>query len=248
MKYVFMPGCALASYSPLLVKKTFDYLRLCYDHITPIQKCCGKPTKHLGREELFNQRFHEFMKDVSACNADKIITACSGCHNTIRNLSSVDVISLWEVFEEKGLPHDVLNKGKGFPFTVFDSCVTRDNVEIHKSVRKIMERMGYKVIPSEHERENTLCCGLGGMVGLSNPEIAAKTTKKNLDEFKTEHIAVYCATCRQAFCAKGGKAWHLLDLIWGETVNENSLPPTNVLANPVHAWINRYRTKSLIMR
>ena len=247
MKRLFMPGCSLSAYSPALTAKTEEYLRARFPDLAIAQKCCAKPTKLTGQSDLFHKRLSLLEADIRECKAEQVITACPGCQNTLSSIENVQVISLWEIFCEVGLPAEAIGKAKhsDAEFTVHDSCATRGNHAMHQCVRQILDELGYVVIKSENEGEKTFCCGQGGMVHVTNGALSAAAARICIEGFKAKHIAVYCASCRGAFIANGGKAWHILDLLWGPVVMEGDEPPPNILAYPIKAWKNRFTAKKL---
>jgi Fe-S oxidoreductase len=106
--------------------------------------------------------------------------------------------------------------------------------------------LGYQFAEPEKTRGNTRCCGFGGMVVPANPDVAKRVMERRVGDFPTDKIVAYCAACRQSMLQGGGHAWHILDLIWGEVVMMDTPPPKNVLASPIRAWSNRYKSKQRI--
>jgi len=248
MKRLFMPGCALSAYSPFLTAKVGEYLKACFADLAIAQKCCARPTKLIGQSDLFCKRIGLLEADIRKCRAKQIIVACPGCLDTLKDIKGVQVISLWEILCEIGLPTASLGKAKNSnaAFSIHDSCVTRENHKMHQCVRELIKKLGYTVVQSANEGINTLCCGQGGMVNVANSALSSAAASKCMDGFKTKHIAVYCASCRGTFLANGGKAWHMLDLIWGDVVMAGNEPPPNILTSPIKAWKNRLTAKILI--
>ena len=219
VKRVFMPGCSLCAYSPELVFKTFNYLKEKLPGTAMVIQCCGKPTALLG-EELFNDRYKKLQKTIDKLGADEVITACQSCFLTISdNSPEKKVKSLWTVLQEIGIPKESRNIGKSsdLVFAVHDSCPTRDREDIHNSIRWVMGELGYKIEELKHSRENTRCCGNGGMVMAVNPDISLKVMKETACEAKTDYMVTYCASCREAMIKGDKKALHILDLIFGGT-------------------------------
>ncbi len=62
-----------------------------------------------------------------------------------------------------------------------------------------------------------------------------------------EEIVTYCAACRQSMLMGGAKAWHILDLIFGNVVHKGDQAPFDSLSKPITAWVNRYKTKKKII-
>lgn len=248
MKYGFMAGCSLSSSSPENVARIIDYLKEFYPDLAAIQTCCGKPTRMIGQEELFQKRFGNLTEQVHAAEIDELIVACQGCMKTMKLQDQFECSSLWVKMAELGLPQEAVGKAKDSDvvFSIHDSCPTKDMTEIHQAVRFLLEELGYKTKKTRLSGKNTLCCGMGGMCGVSNPPLAKRFAEKRVKDFKTDHIATYCATCTSAMILGGGQAWHLLDLIFGDVVHEKDQSEPHPLAKPLKAWGNRYQSKRVI--
>ena len=158
--------------------------------------------------------------------------------------------SLWVKMAELGLPKEAIGKGKtsDVVFSIQDSCPTKEMTEIHQAVRYLLEQLGYQVQKNRLSGKNTLCCGMGGMCGVSNPNLAKDFAAKRVQDFKTDHIVTYCSSCTSAMILGGGEAWHLLDLIFGEVIHKDDKSPAHPLDNPIRAWKNRYQSKKIVTK
>lgn len=250
MKYGFMAGCALSSSSPEQVKNSIEYLKKFYPNLVVIQGCCGKPTRMIGQEILFQERFSQLTGQIRQADIDELIVACQGCIKTMTIQNQFPTVSLWVKMVECGLPKEVIGKAaeSDVVFSVQDSCPTKEVTEIHQAVRSILEQLGYQVAKSRLSGKNTLCCGMGGMCGVTNPSLAKEFAEKRVEDFGTKHIVTYCASCTSAMVLGGGQAWHLLDLIFGPVIYEQDKSEAHPLANPLKAWKNRYQSKKIVTR
>ena len=250
-KKIFMPGCSLPSYNPEAVKKTATYLKQVFPDMGAVQNCCGKPTAAIGQAELFKERFGMLQADFDKVGAEEVIVACQSCFGMIKkNSKSQKPVSLWSLLPEIGLPEELRGKAKNSDvvFTIHDSCSTRYEKDLQDGIRWILNELGYKTREPKHTRENTRCCGFGGMVVPANPDLATRVIQRRVDEFETDHVVVYCAACRASMTGVGTKSWHILDLLWGPVVMKNDDAPENVLASPMKAWMNRYKSKTGLIK
>ncbi len=249
-KRVFIPGCSLPSYNPALVGNILSHLRDRLPGTGAILKCCGKTTKALGQVEAFKERYAELQKEIDRVGAEEIIVACQSCYVTMKQYSPKQrVRSLWEVLPEIGLPTLSVGRGAGSDLTIaiHDSCPTRDVPEIFDGIRQIMNTMGYAVEEPPHTREETRCCGFGGMVVPANPKLAKRVMERRTAEVKSDVMVTYCAACRESMIMGGKKALHILDLIFGGPWKSDSVFPGRS-GSPVGAWLNRYKAKQLIRK
>ena len=250
-KKIFMPGCSLPSYNPEAVKKTATYLKQVFPDMGAVQNCCGKPTAAIGQAELFKERFGMLQADFDKVGAEEVIVACQSCFGMIKkNSKSQKPVSLWSLLPEIGLPKELRGKAENSDvvFTIHDSCSTRYEKDLQDGIRWILNELGYKTREPKYTRENTRCCGFGGMVVPANPDVATRVIQRRVDEFETDHVVVYCAACRASMMGVGTKSWHILDLLWGPVVMKNDDAPENVLASPMKAWMNRYKSKTGLIK
>ncbi len=247
-KMGFMPGCSLPSYSPEGVRKTMEYLKELYPDLAGVQKCCGKGTKALGQEDKFHERFDGLQKDMDDVGIENMIVACQNCYKTIQGNSETDVTSLWTLLPKVGLPEHIRGKAKDSDvvFGIHDSCSTRYETELQDGIRWILKELGYQVKESEHSRENTRCCGFGGMIVPANPDLAMRVMERRGKDFETDYVVVYCAACRSSMMKAGKKSFHILDLIWGPVVYQGDDAPEDVLSSAAKSWINRYKAKQVV--
>lgn len=245
----FMPGCSLSSYSPERVKDVLNYLSQNYTNVSAIQRCCGMPILVIGQRELFNKKYEALRDDINILKVQELVVACQNCFLLLKeNSKDVKTTSLWTLIPKLGLPDEFRNKAKDsdLVFSIQDSCPTRNYSDIHDGIRWILRELGYKYVESKNSRENTLCCGQGGMAGAANPELSKRVAARVASEFNTDYIVTYCAACRSSMYKAGREAYHILDLIFGPVVYENTKSPEDVLSNPIKAWANRYNSKKII--
>ncbi|GAA0731669.1 (Fe-S)-binding protein [Clostridium oceanicum] len=242
-RVAFMPGCSLSSYNPQIVEKTKDFLSQHIKDIGIILNCCGKPTEAIGKQEKFKEKYKILETDIK--NVDEIITACSSCYSILlKHSKNIKVRSLWEVIPKIGIPEELKNVGKESEilFGIQDACTTRDSFNIHEGIRWILKELGYKFYEPIHTKENTMCCGMGGMVFPANKNIAQKVIKRRAMEFKSDYVVTYCASCRQAMELGDKKSLHILDLIFGKSFNCD-IDFKQKQLTIIKSWVNRYKTK-----
>ncbi|MGL4344718.1 MAG: FAD-dependent oxidoreductase [Cellulosilyticaceae bacterium] len=249
-KRVFIPGCSLPSYAPEAVGALTSYLQEKMPDTGVILKCCGKPTKAVGQQGKFKERYAELQREIDRLGAEEIIVACQSCYLTMSEYSpNQKVRSLWEILPEIGLPKEAYGKAKSsdITFAIHDACSTRDISAIHDGVRWIMSELGYQTEEPPHARENAMCCGFGGMVVPANPEVAQKIMNNRTSEIKSDYVVTYCAACRESMFKGGKKSEHLLQLIFGET-KTSATPFNGLAANPIESWKKRHDSKRQIIK
>lgn len=239
-KRVFFPGCSLSSYAPDVVQETYQYLQDNLPGTGFVLKCCGAPTNMVGQEDKFENRFQDLIADVRALGADEIITACPDCtHNIIDHKpDDIKVTPLYEVLDEIGIPKERKGVAEGKTIAIHDSCTARHFPKIHESVRNIAQDLGLEIDEFEHNREDTRCCGFGGMVLLANQDLSTDVMARRASQTDRE-VVTYCAACRESMAMVDKPAYHLLEFIF----RDNWKAGAKGLDNPLQQWFKRWRAK-----
>ena len=222
-KYVFVPGCTVPAYNPKAVEMVVRHLKDCLgdENVGALLQCCGKVSRFMGEMELFEQRNQLALDKLDEMGAEVIITVCPSCFKTFKETAkNQKVIAYWDLMHDLiGIPEQA--KGIGLDsdivFNIHDSCVTRDEITHHQSIRWLLDQMGYKWEEIERSGENTRCCGVGGMVCVSKPELYEKIYTRRVGDFNKEDILTYCGSCRGTMETAGMNSIHILDLLFGPT-------------------------------
>ncbi len=221
-KYLFFPGCQLCGSYPEYVEKSYEYLTQNLNGGVGLYLgCCGAPGEWAGRDDLFEQSMKKLYDSWELMGRPVMVVACSTCYYILkRYLPNIELITLWEIFNNNELSSSSLNK-KRKNLVVHDSCTARDYPNIHDSVREIVSKLGYGITEPEYTKKNTQCCGYGGLSYFANKEFSNYATDKRIEEQEGDYLA-YCAMCRDLFVSRGKKTLHILDLIFGENIDELS--------------------------
>jgi Fe-S oxidoreductase len=225
-RQVWFPGCSLSGYSPLLVIKTWDYLRKKLPGTGILLGCCGTLPEILGRKSVYWELSRELQANVHKLGASELITGCPDCYCTIKNAApNFRVKGLYEVMAEVGIPEDARCTGE--TFSLHDPCKARWEKGWHESVRTLLNRMGCQIEELRHSREFTYCCGQGGLsVGL-NPFRVLSLASERLAEAHFDMVS-YCAGCRETF-AFSKPSLHILDLLFNPNWKKDKSKKPNLV-------------------
>ncbi|GBF35225.1 glutamate synthase small chain [Desulfocucumis palustris] len=212
--HIFFPGCQLSASAPEQVRKVYSYLTERVDGgVGLMLRCCGAPAEWSGRTELFEAGLREITEQWREMGSPKMILACSTCYQMFKkHIPGIEIVSLWELYDQFGLPEGAPLRGTG-PVAVQDACTTRNERQIHQSVRNILQKLGMDIEELPTSRETTECCGYGGLMLFANRELADDVIRRRAGESAADFVA-YCAMCRDNFAARGKRTYHLLDLIY----------------------------------
>lgn len=249
-KKLFFPGCSLSSYSPEIVFKTYEYLKNNVDNLSIVFKCCGKPTLSMGDTDKFKKYYSQVEKLFLENEIEEVIVVCPNCFNTIKNhTKSIKVKTIWEVMCENSIPKELINhySDLDIKFNLHDPCPIRYESKIHDSVRKVLKSMGIKIVEFDKNRENTNCCGSGGMLRVTNSKLALEITNKRVSEAKTDTVISYCESCCESMILANKNSLHILDFMFNEDViSKRKFTQDNI--STTKKWKNRYKSINLIKK
>ena len=160
VKTVFFPGCSLAAYSPDYVLKIRDFISGKFGECEVFMACCAKPLKLMGIEHVFNKKIDAVRRGLDAINAETVITACQNCFKILRKYDTGrNIISLWPLVYEVGLPDGCEGRYSGMRASIQDSCAMNDFPEVAEAVHKILKRLGVTVHEMKVSGCKAKCCG-----------------------------------------------------------------------------------------
>ncbi|MDQ0149575.1 FAD-dependent oxidoreductase [Eubacterium multiforme] len=250
-KYVFVPGCTVPAYIPDACDKVLNHLKekLGEENVGAILQCCGKVSLLVGEKERYLDINKKVIDQFDEMGAEVIVTICPSCYKVYsETVKNQKVISYWDLMrEEIGLPKEAVSIGaeSDVVFNIHDSCVTRDVISHHESVRWMLDEMNYKWSEIEHNGKNTRCCGVGGMACSSNPELYKKLYMRRANDFNEESVVTYCGSCRGTMEAAGKDAVHILDLMFkGSSYKASDRKDGRGYKNEEEMWSRRLATKA----
>ena len=252
-KYVFVPGCTVSAYSPEGVENVVKHLKDCLgdENVGALLQCCGKVTRFIGENKKFEERNKKAIDILDDMGAEVIITVCPSCYKVFKETAKNQrVIAYWDLMKNLiGIPETAKEIGKGsdIVFNIHDSCVTRDEISHHESVRWILNEMGYDWTEIERNGKNTRCCGVGGMVCSSNTELYERVYTRRANDFNQNHIVTYCGSCRGTMQTAGKDAVHILDLLFGHKYTKDQMKKRGYQTEQ-EMWEKRLETKERLNR
>lgn len=237
--YLFFPGCRLAGASPKNVELTYSYLTENLDGgVGFMLSCCGAPADWAGKKDHLSRNIETIRSKWVEMGRPTLITACSSCHALFREaVPEMDLQSLWEVMDNRELP-PVAERVSGLTLCVHDPCASRNEPDIHASVRNILRKIGVTVEELPLHGRFTECCGYGGLMCFANRDLSTRVVRKRIELLDHDYLA-YCAVCKDHFLSQGKKTFHLLDVIFGGHEDEKTFK------RPVNFSLIRQRRRFL---
>jgi Fe-S oxidoreductase len=214
--HLFFPGCQLCASAPAQVEKVYDHLRSSLsDGVGLMLGCCGAPAHWAGQRKLFEEQAAYLQAQWDTLGRPRMILACSTCVRMFKDhLPQIPTVSLWPVLEAH--PPSAVTSAISLELAVHDPCTTRHEAEMRECVRRLITGCGLETEELSLSRENTECCGFGGLMYNANPELAGVVAQGRAGRSDSDYVA-YCAMCRDNLAARGKRVIHLLDLYFPDS-------------------------------
>jgi len=157
--------------------------------------CCGFPMVALG----FRKSFEEYKKRfIDAHKHEEMIAFCPSCNMFLNEEYGIKTGHIVEIVNEK-LDSVDFKKAEG-KITYHDPCDLGRGMKIFDAPREILQKLGYELVEMEYNREKSHCCGGGGGILSSDPEVSEGISANRIKEAVdtgSKLLVTACATCAQ---------------------------------------------------
>ncbi len=246
---VFWPGCGLAANRPGLVRKLRKILSSqLRKQVGLVLDCCYDSVYRLGDTETALAALQEINKRLRDHGVRQVVTGCLNCYKLLsQHLEDIQV-----VFILKLLPPDLFEKKWAGPAYLHHPCPSSRWKGIRNTAKGLInylrettvsiatasgKGMDSKSAPLPAalpvtEVSEALCCGAGGGLCSSSPELADRFLDRIVAEGRGRTMVTYCVGCQNRFLKRGVEAVHLLECLPG-------IKPRLEVSSPLKQWGNR---------
>ena len=208
--YLFFPGCQAAAVSPDTVEAAYGDLRSRLDGgVGLMLGCCGAVAKWAAREDLFKEAMDQLRRQWEQMGKPKVICACPTCKQIFDEYAGFSTAGIWEILLESGV-----KPVSEETVSIHDACGARGDEKMQADVRAFVEALGCKIEKMPFEGDVAPCCGFGGLVKYTNPEVSGKKAHFAAERSEKK-LLTYCMACRDQFSRTGVDTCHILELAYG---------------------------------
>ncbi len=163
--------------------------------ITDDESCCGYIAHVLGYVDDLEEIKEKFKMDYPH---DEFLTLCPSC--TMFTRESMDLNSVHALKYVHGLIMDgkVKLKNLDMDVTYHDPCDLGRKMGLIEEPRDILRAMGVRVHEMENHGYFSLCCGAGGGMLITDPELVEEMSKQRMKQAidtGVDVLVTVCPTC-----------------------------------------------------
>jgi fumarate reductase (CoM/CoB) subunit B len=208
---LYVAGCTVLSKERVIAQTTLKILEKAGIAVAtlPEEWCCGAPLHLLGFEDDFKM-FAARNADIIKRNGYKrMICSCPECAYTFKEVYPtvghpipVDIMHTSEYFLELIEQGKIQFKELHKDLVYHDPCVLARKLHIIEQPRKVLHTIpGISVREPPLAKEQTRCCGIGGLLAITNPELSASLLRARDAELceLADTVVTACPACKTAF-------------------------------------------------
>jgi Fe-S oxidoreductase len=202
MRMLYFRGCVVREKFPeigIATQKILEKADVSY-HILENEKCCAS---FLLRTGFIDDAREVMQKNLDDFKDEKIVVSCAGCYNTLKNdyknLLGVelDVIHTSQLFRDLILDKRLKPHKLSLKVCYHDPCHLGRHCGEYDAPRDVLASAA-QLIAMENEKEDSRCCGAGGGVKSTYPEVALKIAQKRMGDGNDTNANIMVTCC--SFC------------------------------------------------
>jgi heterodisulfide reductase subunit D len=177
--------------------------------VLPEEWCCGAPLLMLGLDKDFKEFAHRNTQAVRDGDYKILVCGCPDCMYMFKDMYSEMGTPLQaEVFHTSEFLLQLVKEGKirlqesREEYVYHDPCILARKLHIWEEPRELLSYIPGLTLKEAHfNKEETKCCGIGGMLRMTSPEISFMITRERGSELRgiSHSIVTACPACETAF-------------------------------------------------
>jgi len=164
--------------------------------------CCGFPLAGAGMPDKLKTLMEHNLQKVADVGAKKVVFTCPSCFHTWKHLYKTEV----ELMHSSQFINNLIKSGRikltekiHTRTTYHDPCDLGRNTGVFEEPREIIMAVpGIDFVELPMNRKFSVCCGGGGNVEMTDPDLSAEVAQMKLDsikEVKAEMVVTACQQC-----------------------------------------------------
>ena len=204
-KLVYFVGC-VASFFPMAQTIPQNMVRILsaahvdFTVLAGEEWCCGFPLIGAGVEEGMDEFVAHNVEKVRALGAEEIVFSCPSClrmwrehyPNDFRLFHTTQLME--RLMDENALPFNAAPQR----VTYHDPCDLGRNGGEYEAPRKILKAIpGLELVEMENIRAASVCCGGGGNLEMTDPELSQRLARRKISEIRKTGAGTVVTACQQ---------------------------------------------------
>jgi len=173
--------------------------------------CCGFPLIGAGMPDKIQELIEHNLQKVKDIGARSVVFTCPSCYHTWKHLYQTDV-GLYHASQyiDKLIQDGRIRLGEvKAAVTYHDPCDLGRNSGVYEEPRSVLKSIpGIQLVEMPMNRKFSFCCGGGGNLEMTNPDLSAKVAAIKLDMVEktgADMVVTACQQCVRTIATKARK-------------------------------------------
>ncbi|MFH1135919.1 MAG: (Fe-S)-binding protein [Pseudomonadota bacterium] len=202
---VYFTGCVasffpLAQKGPMAAAEILGHFEVDFTLLGEEEWCCGFPLLGAGLGDRAAAMAAHNLKAVADKKATKVVLACPSCYQMWREHypAGPQLIHLSELFRDLVVGRPDLLRETPLKVAFHDPCDLGRGARIFEAPREVLRAIpGIELLELEHNREDCRCCGGGGNLEMTAPELSVAITRDKIEEILKTGAEAVVTSCQQ---------------------------------------------------
>lgn len=223
---IFFVGCVASFYPmvqriPVNMAKIMDKAGVDFSILGGEEWCCGFPLIGAGMPEKMQTLMEHNLNKLKEVGAEAIVFTCPSCYHTWKLLykTNAKLYHATEMMAELIKDKRISLKEMNTTVTYHDPCDLGRNSGVFEEPREVLNAIpGLKLVELPMNRQLSVCCGGGGNLEMTNPELSGKIAQMKLDSIENtgaDTVVTACQQCVRTIATRArrqGKKLNVMDL------------------------------------
>lgn len=202
---VYFVGC-VAAYFPMAHKVPQSFIQILerswvdFTLLGGEEWCCGFPLIGAGFSKEIESIVHHHVEGVKAKGAQTVVFSCPSCYHTWHEHYHTD----FHLFDTTQFILELIRKGKirfreeNLKVTYHDPCDLGRQSGVYEAPREILKSIpGVELVELATNREESKCCGGGGLLEMVDPELSISLAKEKIKAIQATGANLVISACQQ---------------------------------------------------
>lgn len=175
--------------------------------------CCGTPLLQLGDTTGAREFAEHNVREYEKLGVQRVVASCAGCYRALKvEYPRVLGENLpFDVLHSSELLLELIEEGKiqlrslDLAVSWHDPCELGRGAGVYETPRKVIESIpGVRLVELPSSKENSVCCGGGGLLPVTNPQLSSSLAAKRVSEAALTGVSVLVTGCSTCLLNLGG--------------------------------------------
>ncbi len=202
---VYFVGC-VASFFPMVQGIPQNFVKILekagadFAVMAGKEWCCGYPLIASGHPEEAEALMAHNLEQIAHMGASKVVFSCPSCYHTWKTHepAGLELFHSTQFINQLVQNGDLTLKTINRTVTFHDPCDLGRNSGVFDAPREVLSAIpGLSLVELPNNRNQSICCGGGGNLEMTDPDLSGTIAGKKIDEIQCTGANTVVTACQQ---------------------------------------------------